>query len=288
MKVWLKPNHYERRYSRFLLKLVTELRTEILKQLSAFNVRKDDETDDTKLEDDSNKIESIIATLLLWWSSRRQNLYVIFGGYFNEINQFNDDQFRLVVKSLTGLVLPSNSLAGYVPGNLTSSTQDLINKFGSESDIYRQELYLSGIKKNWTTAQQVYIDKVIQESISNTELALRNAIVRGVSAKELVPIVDKLLTAIENKVDRFAKDQVNDLDTQLTSKRQQSIGADGYIWETRRDERVRGNPDGLYPNAIPSHFHRQGVTFYWDMPPEGGHPGQAPGCRCSARLKLAK
>lgn len=44
-----------------------------------------------------------------------------------------------------------------------------------------------------------------------------------------------------------------------------------YIWRTQGDRKVRS-----------SHAERNGKTFSWDDPPEGGHPGEAPNCRCSA------
>ncbi|MFI3242581.1 MAG: minor capsid protein [Alphaproteobacteria bacterium] len=46
---------------------------------------------------------------------------------------------------------------------------------------------------------------------------------------------------------------------------------DIYIWRTKSDEKVRS-----------SHAQRDGKTFYWDNPPEGGHPGEAYNCRCVA------
>ena len=44
-----------------------------------------------------------------------------------------------------------------------------------------------------------------------------------------------------------------------------------YIWRTAGDSKVRS-----------SHAERNGETFSWDAPPEGGHPGEAPNCRCRA------
>jgi hypothetical protein len=44
-----------------------------------------------------------------------------------------------------------------------------------------------------------------------------------------------------------------------------------YVWRTRRDGRVR-----------PSHAQNDGKVFAWDNPPPTGHPGEAPGCRCTA------
>lgn len=44
-----------------------------------------------------------------------------------------------------------------------------------------------------------------------------------------------------------------------------------YIWRTRGDGKVRS-----------AHAERDGKVFSWDDPPEGGHPGEAPNCRCRA------
>lgn len=44
-----------------------------------------------------------------------------------------------------------------------------------------------------------------------------------------------------------------------------------YIWRTRGDSKVRS-----------SHAKRDGQIFSWDDPPEGGHPGENYGCRCTA------
>lgn len=45
-----------------------------------------------------------------------------------------------------------------------------------------------------------------------------------------------------------------------------------YIWRTQKDDKVRD-----------LHRVREGKIFYWYQPPQGGHPGQAPGCRCVAQ-----
>jgi|GEM_PF-5874443 len=44
-----------------------------------------------------------------------------------------------------------------------------------------------------------------------------------------------------------------------------------YIWHTVGDGKVRS-----------SHAERDGETFSWDTPPDGGHPGVAYNCRCTA------
>lgn len=46
---------------------------------------------------------------------------------------------------------------------------------------------------------------------------------------------------------------------------------DQYIWRTMLDNRVR-----------PHHQAREGLIFFWDNPPDDGHPGEADWCRCKA------
>ena len=48
-----------------------------------------------------------------------------------------------------------------------------------------------------------------------------------------------------------------------------------YIWRTRRDGKVRS-----------SHAEREGQIHSWGNPPEGGHPGEDFGCRCTAEQYL--
>lgn len=58
----------------------------------------------------------------------------------------------------------------------------------------------------------------------------------------------------------------------INERRQSALGIDQYIWRSQDDSRVR--------NLHAEHDDR---VFDWDDPPEGGHPGEAPGCRCHAQ-----
>jgi hypothetical protein len=79
----------------------------------------------------------------------------------------------------------------------------------------------------------------------------------------------------------------------------ESAGLSMYIWSTSGDERVRGDPGGFFPDAIPSHFAMDGLLCRWDDPtvysddggktwrdrPSGAvklHPGEDYQCRCTA------
>lgn len=86
----------------------------------------------------------------------------------------------------------------------------------------------------------------------------------------------------------IARDQTNKLSGNVSQAMQAAAGVYRYTWRTVGDERVRGNPTGLYPDALPSHWELDGQVFAWDSPPEvgpyfrRGHPGSAIQCRCYA------
>lgn len=84
---------------------------------------------------------------------------------------------------------------------------------------------------------------------------------------------------------RIARDQTSKLNSSLNAIRQQDAGINRYTWRNSQDQRVVGNPGGLYPegNAVHgNHWEREGQEFRWDQPPEDGHPGQPIQCRCTA------
>ena len=84
---------------------------------------------------------------------------------------------------------------------------------------------------------------------------------------------------------RIARDQTSKLNSSLNAIRQQDAGINRYTWRNSQDQRVVGNPGGLYPegNAVHgNHWEREGQAFRWDQPPEDGHPGQPIQCRCTA------
>ena len=57
----------------------------------------------------------------------------------------------------------------------------------------------------------------------------------------------------------------------INQLRQNAMGFSHYIWRSSDDDKVRA-----------SHAAHDDRLFSWDDPPEGGHPGQAWGCRCHA------
>lgn len=58
---------------------------------------------------------------------------------------------------------------------------------------------------------------------------------------------------------------------ELPLERKDDLSPERYVWRSRRDEKVR-----------PAHRANDGRIFSWSTPPETGHPGMEPDCRCVA------
>jgi SPP1 gp7 family putative phage head morphogenesis protein len=104
----------------------------------------------------------------------------------------------------------------------------------------------------------------------------------GVTTKSLVKDIKQLYNVSDYRAKLIAIDQIGKVNQQITQKRHEEIGVDRYIWSTSLDERVRGNPTGKYPIVKHSHWEREGKIFFYNDPPEDGHPGFAIRCRCVA------
>jgi hypothetical protein len=74
----------------------------------------------------------------------------------------------------------------------------------------------------------------------------------------------------------IARDQTAKLNGQLTRYRHESVGIKKYKWRNAQDQRVVGNPAGLYPKGHKghgNHWVREGVVYYYNRPPADGNPG---------------
>lgn len=91
-----------------------------------------------------------------------------------------------------------------------------------------------------------------------------------------------------SRADFIARDQTLKVYGQVTEERHKALGIDKFIWRTSKDERVRGNPTGLYPPRAKQHNHweLEGQVFEYAKAPYGG-PGRDYQCRCTAEPYLA-
>lgn len=95
----------------------------------------------------------------------------------------------------------------------------------------------------------------------------------GLRVEEIARQLTERLEVTESKAALLARDQTLKLFGEMTELRQRNVGIEEYVWNTSGDERVRGRPDGKYPNSRPSHWALEGKICRWDDPTVYRDPG---------------
>jgi SPP1 gp7 family putative phage head morphogenesis protein len=111
----------------------------------------------------------------------------------------------------------------------------------------------------------------------------------GVRVEEIRDRIQARMNVVRSRAELIARDQTLKLYGQIQEERQTQAGIEEYTWSTSLDERVRGNPSGIYPKSHGNHWKLEGRTFRWDDPPvvdektgRKEHPGGDFQCRCAA------
>jgi SPP1 gp7 family putative phage head morphogenesis protein len=133
------------------------------------------------------------------------------------------------------------------------------------------------------------ITNMTRETLDQIDETVEAAWTAGERVETLRDKLKERFDVSESRADLIARDQVLKLNSQITKTRQTAAGITEYIWSTSGDERVRGNPNGLYPDSDRDHYALDGKRFRWDAPPvinpktgETAHPGEDFQCRCVA------
>lgn len=153
-------------------------------------------------------------------------------------------------------------------------------------DLFSHEPWLGSMLKSWATENAQLISTLEDDAVKQVATWTQKGIRQGWRWEDIAQQVEDRFDVSRSRARFIARDQVGTLNGELTQARQTQAGVSGYYWETALDERVRGNPTGKYPHAVPSHWARQGKRFTWDDAPVDGSPGKPPNCRCWARPDL--
>ncbi len=153
-------------------------------------------------------------------------------------------------------------------------------------DLFTSEPWLRDELKSWSRDTASLITTLEDDSVKQVGLWTSKGIREGWRWEDIAKNIEDRFDVSRSRARFIARDQTGKLNGQLTQRRQTQASVTHYFWQDSRDERVRGNPGGLYPKAIPSHWDRNGRRFAWDEPPAGGHPGQDYNCRCTAQPDL--
>jgi SPP1 gp7 family putative phage head morphogenesis protein len=253
---WMFPYNMEKEYLSYLMgysHFINELIKEILIPNLENSYRVFNNLDSIHRDSFSDDITNLINTITL-----RLDKYfkidpkIMTYKIANKVSNFNEEQWGKIQTALFGI------------------------------NIYAQEKWLEPILKSFVAENVALIKTIKSKAIDDLIPMINREFKAGILFSDIKKeIQNKYQNTIWN-AERIARDQVGKLNSQLTQTRQEDVGIESYIWRGMRDERERGNPTGLFPDAIPSHWDREGKVFKWDSPPEGGHAGYAILCRCYA------
>lgn len=221
--------------------------------------------------------------------------------YYNELDQWNEDLRELQRNHPT-----------YTKGNMIASIQgfgfavDAFNK--TQFDKFAQQAiknqfipdstFSRPLVEAWAQTNYELITSLPQEYIKKANTIVSEGVQRGRLYSDITDDLRKLdKTLSQSRARLIARDQIGKLNGVLAQQRMEDADLNLYTWLTSKDERVRGNPSGRYPRAIPSHFIMEGILCKWKdktvysddkgktwkartgkMPQ--AHPGEEIQCRC--------
>ena len=151
-------------------------------------------------------------------------------------------------------------------------------------DYYKGEFFRHSIGQ-WVNRNVNLITSVPQETLTELRTIIQSGWQQGTHNRVISKQIEAVYNVKKRKAEFWARDQVSKLNAEITQQQQKDAGVQEYVWSTSKDERVRGNPSGLWPEG--KHYGFNGKRFSWAEPPEVApgrncHPGEDYRCRCVA------
>jgi uncharacterized protein with gpF-like domain len=142
-----------------------------------------------------------------------------------------------------------------------------------------------------TVAAASWIVTIPQQHIGKVAAAVNQAMM-GIPMPEgrtLAQQIEEIGYSTTRWARFIARDQLHKVLSDVNEHQAHEIGSTSYIWRNCDDQRVVGNPTGLYPKGNAKHmdhWSREGKRFFYNKPPRDGHAGKAIGCRCYAQPEI--
>lgn len=157
------------------------------------------------------------------------------------------------------------------------------------SDVFLADRRLQPLVAAFVDANVGYIKAIPETVARGVEGAVMRAIQNGTLHEDLAKELDQRFAFGEDRARLIARDQVGKAYGQIAAARSRELGVRRFVWRTVNDERVRGDPDGKYPDVDEEddHYARNGKTYSYDDPPYGELPGEPINCRCTAEPVFA-
>lgn len=254
----------------------------------------------------------ITATLEKWYKPYEAEMARVISNHFPlfRADAAADEWELIMAKLLTAQKrLFDSGTKGNFLGALIPFAED-VNKFSTlefnkflkiaiDEPLPMDEPWLKPMIDRWAEDNYKLIKTMSDNYIAKTNDIVKNSVANGLSYREVMAKLQAAgTTTTKTHAKLVARDQIGKLNGAMTQARQENVGVEAYTWDTSGDERVRGNPSGRFPKAIPSHYIMDGKTCRWDdrsvwMDTNGkwvkrdaaapiAHPGEEIQCRCSA------
>ena len=174
-----------------------------------------------------------------------------------------------------------------------------LKKIGSES-ITKRTLVGIELQETGVTAERLnilvktnvdLIKSIGAESFPKIEDEVKRGLQQGFSNKTIAKNLRKELGISESRAKFLARDQSAKAVAGFNRERQENAGIPGFLWRTQKDNLVRGNPGGEFPDAENPHWDQEGKFFTWEKgwtAPDGRtlFPGTDFNCRCFSEPAL--
>jgi len=147
----------------------------------------------------------------------------------------------------------------------------------------------------WSAEQSALVSSIPRESLSALSRLVAEHVREGTEVRTIAKMIEERFAIDDRRAALIARTEVAKLNSRVAQDAMQRAGATEFVWRNVQDERVRGNPNGLYPNPtktgriVEDHWTLEGQTFRFDDPPVVDEangiralPGTRPNCRCIA------
>lgn len=123
---------------------------------------------------------------------------------------------------------------------------------------------------SWVAENVKLIKSIDAEFLDDVALLVTEAQSKGWSAARAGREISTLTNTPLNRAKLVARNEISNINAEISQRRQTEAGIEQYRWSTSRDEKVRESHEAL-----------EGRIFDWSNPPEEGHPGEPINCRCA-------
>lgn len=253
-KIWLYPHGIEREYKALMQTILQACKTAVTSNMELIQsiVR----SSPFKADDDSDYELQLIASTEI--AKRIANL----SDKLKDSFALHADQ-RKIERELLKVA------------NRTSNFNDkqfrAILRSALQVDVFKNEPELNALLSVWAQQNVSLIKSIPEQYFGEIERITSEGFKTGALTKDIADQIEEAGGVSQRRAFFIARDQVGSLNGDLTKYRQASAGIDSYVWHTSNDLRVRL-----------AHAERNGLTYKWNDPPNGGPPGNAINCRCVA------